>query len=365
MNNLKLTPWINYDPDFNYAAFCVEITDNINYFTSTSSGDCWCTCSEDVTSDVDKSTVLKGNTYTVKISIHDNKFEITYTNKRTNEQLFNTLSLDDISNFSNPLYVQVLSQVGTLTITNDKNDSTEIITGTDWWAKSNKRSSKIEISDGDTIEFSIEVDNDNSCGFYEYECWYKGSNYHARNLEELQAVILEQFEKRREAVKIAKKTEGFIEKYNALSDEERRDMTLMKYYDKLNERELTDEELQELKEEYDWFDEKEFSVIDNPDITIQHFEPTGEDIQELRNLLHECPDLGIMDLEQLYFNHTLTNVSAKVHLSGVENAERLAEQYSSDLEVSELLCEMYEKMLELETQLVNTSEELVNLYESK
>lgn len=364
MNNLQLTPWVNNDPNYNYAAFCVEISDNVNYFTSTSSGDCWCTCSEDVITDLDKKTALKGETYKVTVSNHDNMFEITYTNRFLEEQLFGTLSLVDTSSFTNPLYVQVLSQVGTLTVKNSKNDTIEVIEGREWWNKSNRRSTQIELADGETIEFTIEVDNDNGCGFYEYECWYNGGHFHARTLEDLQSIVREEYKKINEAYKTAKRVEGFMEQYEQLSDEEKREMTLMQYYDKLNARELTEEELKELEEEHKLFDEN-VDILSEPDAVIQHFDPTTEDLKELRNLVEECPNLSPMDLEYLYYDHTLTDVSAKFHLASVENAKQLAEQYSSDLDVSELLCEMYEKQLELETQLVSTSEEIVDLYESK
>ncbi len=204
--------------------------------------------------------------------------------------------------------------------------------------------------------------NEGLFGFFEYDCWYKGIHTHARTLEDLQTVTTNTLKELNESVKTAKKTENFTEKYEKLSDEEKNSISLVGYFNQLNQRELTEEECEEIRDKL--YDE-EIVITENPECVIQHFDPTAEDLKELEDILTQYPDISQIELENIYYHHCTTDPNSMIYLNSVSNAKEITERYDSDLEISALLCSMYEKMLECEAQLVNSSEEIVNLYEEK
>lgn len=204
--------------------------------------------------------------------------------------------------------------------------------------------------------------NEGKCGFYEYDCWYNGIHACARTLDDLQIVLRNVLKDMNEATKTAVKTDGFVEQYEQLPSEERSKYTLIGYFNHLNARELTDEELESIKDKL--YDE-EICIKDNPDIIIQHYEPTEEDIQELQSILDDNPEITQFELEKLYVDHETNNPHTKIYLLNAEAAKKEIEQYDANVSTATMMCDLYEQMNELNSQLVNTSEELVTLYEEK
>lgn len=204
--------------------------------------------------------------------------------------------------------------------------------------------------------------NEGKCGFYEYDCWYKGMHACARTLDDLQTVLRDVLKGVNDAKRTAVKTDGFVTKYEELTREEKSQYTLIGYFNYLNSRELTDEELESIKDEL--YDE-EIVITDNPDIIIQHYEPTVDDIQELQSLLDDNPEITQKELEDLYVDHQTSNPHTKIYLMNAETAKREAEQYDTNVSTASMMCDLYEQLNGLNSQLVSTSEELVSLYEEK
>lgn len=108
--------------DDTYAAFCVEVTDGTNYFTTTSAGDCWGYPSDPaigtVIKDTGKNDAVRGGTYEVTMTREGNNFTATYIDKNTGEPMFGTLyfkALDGVT-FVDPITVYVMGQVGNGTV---------------------------------------------------------------------------------------------------------------------------------------------------------------------------------------------------------------------------------------------------------
>lgn len=362
MNNtdLRITPWMNVDNKYNEAAFCIEISDGTNFFTTTSSGDAW--GNGVITKSSNLVSALYGEKYIVTIINKNNIFSITYTNALTKQQSFETLTLEGADKFSSPC-VYVMGQHGNLTvkIQNEINydDEYEVIHGYEWWDKRNEKSTPLTLSEGDTIIYEIEIEADNYCGFFEYECWYKNFRVHGRTLEELQNNLTLQIKNVNNAIKTGFLTNGFEKQYNDLSAEEQQKMSMLEYYESLKSRKLSETEENTLS---NLLYEENVDVLTNPDCKVQYFKPTNEDIQELKNLLLECPNIGINDLEKLYYEHFTNDIEINLYVSNIENAKRAIEQYDSNLEFSELLCELYEKQIATEELLISVSEELITLY---
>ena len=141
-----------------YAAFCVEVTDGTNYFTTTSAGDCWGAGA--FVNDLDKANAAKGGSYTVSMTRTGNDFAAKYVDNATGEAMFNDLTLTGNAEFG-ATTVYVMGQVGTLTVeqivdTEDEN-VTETVEGNGWWDASNGKSSAVELADGQTVTFKIDV----------------------------------------------------------------------------------------------------------------------------------------------------------------------------------------------------------------
>ncbi len=107
------------NPDDTYAAFCVEVSDGTNYFTTTSAGDCWGAPEGigNVIKDTGKADAEQGKSYKVVVTREGNNFTATYTDLGTGEDMFGTLYFTSKdTTFVDPT-VYVMGQVGTMTIT--------------------------------------------------------------------------------------------------------------------------------------------------------------------------------------------------------------------------------------------------------
>lgn len=352
--NYKLTPWINY-MDMK-ALFWLEITDGINYFTTSSDSEYW-KLNDNIHKINNSFFIKRGKTYKISVSRKDDNYTITYKDEIGNK-LFNSLICSDVK-FSNPkVYIKNFTGIAIVTI----NNNTETVYGEDEYPTISNISNPIKINNGDNIEFTYSTEEGNWCGFFEYDCWYKDLHVHARTLENLQIEMINLIKQINNSIKTFIKTKNWENKYYALSNEERGKISEYDYYIQLDSRELTNEELDSIKDKL--YDEN-LSIIDNAECKIQYYKPTIEDLNELKELLNYYPNISQIELENLYYNHITTEPATKTYLSAIENNIRVAEQYDSDIAISSLLCDMYEKQLELESQLISTSEELVDLYEEK
>lgn len=357
MNNYKLTPWLNRDPEFIKALFWVEISDGENYFTTSSNGEYWGFGEEIKT--IGNSYAQMGETYKINVYYKEDKFLISYTDKRTNIPLFDPFICDKANEFSNPkMYLK--SFIGNITV--KYNNKEETVYGKDIYPDIDSSSTPIYLSENDEVELEVAVDDGNWYGFFEYDCWYKGIHTHARTLEDLQTVTTEQIKIMNETIRNEVKTDNWEQKYQELSDEERQSISQCEYYFSLMDRDLS-----EYEEKYiaDKLYDENVVITENSECVIQHFEPTEEDLKELGGILEQYPNINQIELENIYYYHKTTDPSSIIYFKNIENAKRESEQYDNNLSVSTLLCDMYEKQLELENQLVACSEELVSIYEKE
>ncbi|MFT4145018.1 MAG: hypothetical protein QM644_11240 [Mobilitalea sp.] len=107
------------NPDDTYAAFCVEVSDGTNYFTTTSAGDCWGAPDGigNVIKDTGKADAEQGKSYKIVVTRDGNNFTATYTDLSTGADMFGTLyfTAKDGTSFADPT-VYVMGQVGTMTV---------------------------------------------------------------------------------------------------------------------------------------------------------------------------------------------------------------------------------------------------------
>lgn len=358
MNNTdkKLTPWINRDDNFNQALFWVEISDGVNYFTTSSNGEYW-KLNEEIQR-ISDSTAVRGKDYMVNIRYNNRIVTFSYKDKQTNSLLFDEISCD-ISEFSiTKIYVK--SFLGNVTVS--YNNCSETVYGADKYPNIISTSTPVLLNDGDDITIEIAVSNGNWYGFYEYDCWYKGVHACARSVEDLEMVLRDVLKGMNDAIKTELKTSGFQEKYNLLLPDEKRNLTIFNFYDQLNERELTDDELDSLKDRL--YDEN-ISILNNPEVELQHYQPTEDDIEELKDIINDNPNITQSELENIYVNHHTNDPNTKIYLINSESAKKEIETYDSDLSVSTMLCDVYEQLELMNSQMISTAEELIKLYEEK
>ena len=121
------------NPDDTYAAFCVEVSDGTNYFTTTSAGDCWGAPEGigNVIKDTGKADAEQGKSYKVVVTRDGNNFTATYTDLSTGEDMFGTLYFTSKdTNFVDPT-VYVMGQVGTMTVKATTSDAVAAEPATD------------------------------------------------------------------------------------------------------------------------------------------------------------------------------------------------------------------------------------------
>ena len=146
------TAFADDDAADTYAAFCVEVTDGTNYFTTTSAGDAW--GAGDAVNYKDTGNAAKGGSYTVSMTRTGNNFVAKYVDNGTGAAMYQDITLTGNADFGTTT-VYVMGQVGTLTV--ECNGKTDTVTGTEWWAATNGKSTAIDLADGSTVTFKVDV----------------------------------------------------------------------------------------------------------------------------------------------------------------------------------------------------------------
>lgn len=200
--------------------------------------------------------------------------------------------------------------------------------------------------------------NEGLYGFFEYELWYRDLNIHARTLDEIKTKLsLEIYNKNTDRL-YCYKNDLVAAEYDKLSDEEKKNISISVFQS--NFVSTPNPEIEKMLMDngtlYPW-------NVELDDCEIQHYDPTEEDLSELRYILEMYPDITQMELENIYFEHVSTDPKYLVNQVILDSSEASVAQDDKDTAVSDLLCELYEKQLQSEEIILSQSESIIDLYE--